>query len=207
MVRGLKRTMNKKIFRLRSFSFDSGLCELNKIVEGLLRKKSIVIIGISGGSGAGKTHLSKKIGGKILPMDDYYKGLAISGPNFDCPDALDLKLLKEHLCQLKKGHTIKKPVYDFKTHSRAGYEDFTPDKIIIVDGLFAISKELASELDLKVFVDSPKKKRLARRIERDVKERGRTRESVIKQFTETVEPMHKKYVEPCKRIADIIIKN
>lgn len=202
-----KASAGKRKPQTPRFSLESGLLELNRCIQRALKTKPVVVIGITGGSGSGKTHIAKKIRGKLLSMDDYHKGIGRSGQNFERPQALDIGLLKEHLKQLRKGKPIKKPVYDFTTHSRTGYEEFLPGNIILVEGVFALTRKLASQIDLKVFVESPAERRLERRIERDIRERGRTKESVIKQVTERVEPMHKKYVEPSKKRANIIIEN
>ncbi|MEW6063086.1 MAG: uridine kinase [Nanoarchaeota archaeon] len=179
----------------------SRISELNKLQD-------VIIIGIGGGSSSGKTYFSKKLKEKIISMDDYYKGIDLMKDlNFDDPNTLDLDFLREHLDLLKNGVAIKKPIYDFKTHLRKGYEKFEPNPVIIVDGLFALSDAIKDVLDIKVFIDSQSEKRLERRIKRDMKERGRSYESIIKQWEETVEPMYKRCVLPTRNYADIIILN
>ncbi|MGQ9845438.1 MAG: uridine kinase [Caldisericia bacterium] len=177
------------------------------------------LIGISGGTGSGKTtvalNIKEKIGEDILilDMDSYYKDhsnipfeerLKI---NYDHPDAFDVPLLKEHIQNLLNGDEIKKPVYSFVEYVRLKeYEIIKPQRIIILEGIFALFyEELRRLMDIKIYVDTDPDIRLIRRILRDTKDRGRTLDSVIKQYTEVVRPMHIQFVEPTKRFADIII--
>lgn len=177
------------------------------------------LIGISGGTGSGKTtvalNIKEKIGEDILilDMDSYYKDhsnipfeerLKI---NYDHPDAFDVPLLKEHIQSLLNGDEIKKPVYSFVEYVRLKeYEIIKPQRIIILEGIFALFyEELRRLMDIKIYVDTDPDIRLIRRILRDTKDRGRTLDSVIKQYTEVVRPMHIQFVEPTKRFADIII--
>jgi uridine kinase len=177
------------------------------------------LIGISGGTGSGKTtvaiNIKEKIGEDILilDMDSYYKDhsnipfeerLKI---NYDHPDAFDIPLLKEHIQNLLNGNEIKKPVYSFVEYVRLKeYEIIKPQRIIILEGIFALFyEELRKLMDIKIYVDTDPDIRLIRRILRDTKDRGRTLDSVIKQYTEVVRPMHIQFVEPTKRFADIII--
>jgi len=177
------------------------------------------LIGISGGTGSGKTtvalNIKEKIGEEILilDMDSYYKDhsnipfderLKI---NYDHPDAFDIPLLKEHIQNLIDGKEIKKPIYSFVEYVRLKeYEIIKPQRIIILEGIFALFyEELRNLMDIKIYVDTDPDIRLIRRILRDTKERGRTLDSVIKQYTEVVRPMHIQFVEPTKRFADIII--
>lgn len=177
------------------------------------------LIGISGGTGSGKTtvalNIKEKIGEDILilDMDSYYKDhsnipfeerLKI---NYDHPDAFDVPLLKEHIQSLLNGDEIKKPVYSFVEYVRLKeYEIIKPQRIIILEGIFALFyQELRRLMDIKIYVDTDPDIRLIRRILRDTKDRGRTLDSVIKQYTEVVRPMHIQFVEPTKRFADIII--
>jgi len=180
------------------------------------------IIGVCGGTGAGKTTLVRKIiktfGKKYITLidtDSYYKDRSHlplrerHKINFDHPDALDVPLLVSHLNKLKKGLPIDKYIYDFKTHTRKNQIiKVYPKKIVLVDGIliFAIRK-LCRIFDLKIFIDEDADIRVLRRIKRDLKERGRTLNSSIKQYLETVRPMHLKFVEPSKKEADIIIKS
>lgn len=177
------------------------------------------LIGISGGTGSGKTtvalNIKEKIGEDILilDMDSYYKDhsnitfeerLKI---NYDHPDAFDIPLLKEHIQSLLNGDEIKKPVYSFVEYVRMKeYEIIKPQRIIILEGIFALFyEEIRRLMDIKIYVDTDPDIRLIRRILRDIKDRGRTLDSVVKQYTEVVRPMHIQFVEPTKRFADIII--
>ena len=168
--------------------------DLEKIknrIQGLSKTHKVVVIGVAGGSCSGKSFVSdilaNAVKGTILPMDDYYRGISSTEDgNFDKPDALDLELLRRHLAQLREGKSIRKPIYDFKTHARSGYEVFKAPKIIIVEGLFALHNILCSELDVRIFVEADTETRLRRRTERDIRERGRTADSVRKQFGEFV---------------------
>ncbi len=179
------------------------ISEVEKAISKI--KKKVIIIGIAGGSASGKTTVARLLKGKILSMDDYYKGINdMEDNNFDDPKSQDLDLLREHLIKLKNSETIKKPIYDFKTHSRIGYEEFKPAKLIIVEGLFALNEKIRDLLDIKVFIECKEDERFRRRMERDISERGRTEESVIKQWNETVEPMFKKFVLGSKKDAIII---
>ncbi len=196
----------------RFLKMAEGVRFVKKLVLSLLEKKDVVFVAVGGGSCAGKSMFCKllvnSIGfGKILGMDSYYLGIEkINDFNFDRPDSLDLKLIEKHLKKLRDGKKIQKPVYDFTIHKRVGYETFEPDQVIIIEGLFALYPPIRKQMDVLVFLEASKETRLKRRIERDVRERGRTVESVLKQFNETVEPMHRLYVEPTKEGA-IIIEN
>lgn len=179
----------------------------------------VVFVGVAGGSGSGKTTLAKKIYDAfgdnvvVIEQDAYYKDLS-SLPeeerdyvNFDHPNSLDFALLKEHLTQLKEGKCINKPIYDFKTHTRKSETvRIVPKKVILVEGilLFAIP-DVRDLFDLKIYVDNHEDIRLLRRMERDIKERGRDFEGVRDQYLATVKPMHVRYVEHSKWFADIII--
>lgn len=179
----------------------------------------IMFIGIAGGTGSGKTtvanNIKEKIGEDILilDMDSYYKDnshipfeerLKI---NYDHPDAFDIPLLKSHIEALLRGETIKKPIYSFIEYTRLkDYEEIKPKRIIMLEGIFALFfEDLRKLMDIKIYVDTDADIRLIRRLLRDIKERGRTIDSVIKQYTEVVRPMHIQFVEPTKRFADIII--
>jgi len=179
-----------------------------------------MIIGICGGTGSGKTTVARRIyeviGGDqavYLQHDAYYRDFGGLPPeerariNFDHPDALDNDLFINHLRLLIKGESIYQPVYDFTTHSRRPETiKVDPKPIIIIEGILIFANaELRSLMDLKIYVDTADDIRLIRRIERDVTERGRTVASVIKQYLETVRPMHLQFVEPSKRYADVII--
>lgn len=178
------------------------------------------MIGICGGTASGKTIFAKKIveimGAEsiiYLEHDAYYRGLKELSPdlqadkNFDHPDSLDNDLFIRHLKQLQANQSIERPVYDFTIHSRSEETvRIIPKPVILVDGIliFAV-EELRKMFDIKVYIDAEADIRLARRLQRDIFERGRTPESVLDQYFKTVRPMHKKFVEPSKNYADIII--
>jgi len=182
--------------------------------------ESCIIIGVAGGSGSGKTTVAhnlikafKSEDAVLVEQDAYYKELKElsieerAKINFDHPNSIEFDLLKKHLTELKAGRKIKRPIYDFTTHSRK--EDFVtiePSKIIIVEGIliFAIP-EIREMFDVKIFVDTDADEMLLRRIERDINERGRTFNCVKAQYLSTVKPMYLEFAEPSKRYADIII--
>jgi len=179
------------------------------------------VIGIAGGSASGKTSIVNALKKffndnlTVLYFDDYYKDLSDlsyeerSRVNFDHPDAFDLDLLAEHLNLLKQGKTIIKPIYDFTKHNRSEKtEVLAAAPIILVDGLFTLAVEsICSCCDLRLYVDTPADIRFIRRLERDMLERGRSLESVKKQYLTTVRPMHEQFVEPSKYKADLIVPN
>ncbi len=182
--------------------------------------KSIILIGIAGGSGSGKTLVSNRIyediGSEkvtIIQQDSYYKELnhltfdERKKQNFDHPDAFDSKLLFDHLIELLSGREIEQPVYDFKTHTRKKETIRISDNVIIVlEGILILHyPEIRNILDIKVYVDTDDDVRLIRRIRRDVEERGRSLNSILEQYENSVRPMHLQFVEPTKRYADIII--
>ena len=182
--------------------------------------KDVVIIGVAGGTGSGKSTLVKRLQ-EAFKNDDvatichdfYYKAHPEltyeerTKLNYDHPDAFDTWLMVEHIKALKEGKAVECPTYSFVEHNRAEQTlHIEPSKVIIVDGILIFeNEELRNILDIKVFVDTDADVRLARRILRDVRERGRSMESVISQYTTTVKPMHEQFVEPSKRHADVII--
>ncbi len=175
------------------------------------------VLGLAGGSGAGKTTLvdglSSRLGGdvSVLWFDEYYHDLAHLPPerravaNFDHPDSLDEALLIDHLDGLLAGRPVDVPVYDFATHTRTGRtRRVEPQPVVVVDGILVLAvPDVRSRLDLAVFVDAPAEVRLARRMDRDVRERGRTMASVRAQFEATVAPMHEAFVDPSAENADL----
>ncbi len=179
-----------------------------------------LVIGIAGGSGSGKTTVAQTILQRVGPdrisflqHDAYYKDLSGLPPiqraevNFDHPNSLENELLIKHILQLKKGQAVEVPIYDFSTHSRTD-RTFTvqPRSVILVEGILIFAESSLRDLfDVKIFVDTDSDLRLIRRLQRDIAERGRTTESVIKQYMSTVRPMHLDFVEPSKRYADVII--
>ncbi len=177
---------------------------------------AVKLIGITGGSG--KSTVVKRIESVsseclLIEQDNYYKSAPevnnenITAVNFDHPDAFDMDLMIKNLDDLKSGKSTLVPRYDFVTHSRKSEYVLThPKKIIIIDGLMVLYDERIRDLlDLKIYVDTPDDVRFIRRLERDIAERGRTVESVIKQYIEVVRPGHYNFIEPVKKFADIII--
>ena len=179
-----------------------------------------MIIGISGGTGSGKTTVAQKIinsvgGGNVvfLQHDSYYRNLGDMPVelrhkvNFDHPDALDTDLMMNHIEALRAGESIEQPTYDYATHSRRSETvHVNPRPVIIVEGILVfVNPKMRALMELKIFVDTDADIRFIRRLDRDVHERGRTVESVISQYTTVVRPMHLQFVEPSKRYADIII--
>ena len=169
------------------------------------------LIGISGGSGSGKTTIIKRIAERVsdfvfIPQDNYYKS-AENIINFDHPDAFDTKLLLDHLKDLKAGKPIEMPTYDFVHHRRAVETTIVePHRIVLLEGIMVFFEQAIRDMmDLKIYVDTPDDIRFIRRLKRDVTERGRTMESVIKQYLEVVRPGHYMFIEPTKEFADIII--
>ena len=180
---------------------------------------SILVIGIAGGTGSGKTTLMKNLVERfgddvtVLSHDNYYRRLdhlpmeERVKVNYDEPAALETELMVTHLEALRAGFAIDCPVYDFAVHNRSAETiRVVPRKVIIVEGILIFENEALRELmDVRIFVDTDADIRLCRRIKRDVNKRGRTLESVIEQYQTTVKPMHEKYVEPSKKYADIVV--
>lgn len=178
-----------------------------------------LIIGVVGGSGSGKTTVTRAIqeamdvSAAFLDQDGYYKDLAAltlderKRVNFDHPDSIDTDLLVTQLEQLARGEAIEKPTYDFAAHTRAAARvRVEPSSIVLVDGILLFTdKRLRDLFDIKVYVDVADDVRFIRRLERDVVERGRTMADVIRQYLATVRPMHLEFVEPSKRYADVIL--
>ena len=181
--------------------------------------KKRLLIGIAGGSGSGKTTLTQNIMQhfenriSLLRHDDYYKSqkdLTLSeraSLNYDHPSAFDTDLLIEHIDLLKQGHTVSCPIYDYTVHDRSDrIRVVESTEVILLEGILIFENpDLLSRMDMKIYVDTDADVRIVRRILRDVKERGRTLDSVITQYLSTVKPMHEAFVEPSKKNADIII--
>ena len=180
----------------------------------------MLIIGIAGGSGSGKTtvvralteQLKEKV--VVIPQDSYYKDSSHlpmeerQKVNFDHPDSIDFDLLIKHLKELKKGHSVEQPVYSYITCSRSSTETVTvhPAEVIIVEGILIFCcAELRKQMDIKIFVDADDDDRLMRVMARDILERGKTVETVIQRYSRTVKPMSLQFIEPSKRYADVII--
>lgn len=182
--------------------------------------KKIILVG--GGTASGKTYVIDQVI-KLLgennvthfSIDDYYKDLSSmtleerKKQNFDHPKAFDWKLMKEQLYALKRGETIEKPVYDYKEHNRSDkVEIITPKDLIIVEGIMALVNKDVRELgDLKVFINASRERRLLRRMERDINERGRTYDSITEQYFKSVQPMYEEIIGPSQYYADLIINN
>src|SRR5467141_1217626 len=179
-----------------------------------------MIIGISGGTGSGKTTVANRILESVsadevvfIQQDLYYRNLKDmpldyrNAANFDHPDALDNDLLVNHLKKLRAGEAVELPIYDFRTHTRLpDTTRINPKPIVIVEGILIFAEpRLLEQMDIKVFVDTPDDIRFIRRLRRDIAERGRSLDSVIEQYLATVRPMHMQFVEPSKRHADVII--
>ncbi len=177
-----------------------------------------MLIGIAGGTGAGKTTVAREITDdvadvRVLPLDNYYRDLSdLSDPerariNYDHPDAFDWELVRSQLSALSAGAAIEMPQYDFETHTRReSTVRVEPGSVIVVEGILALYDEtLRGELDLRLYVETDADVRVLRRIRRDVEERGRSLEGVIDQYLSTVKPMHEQFVQPTRRHADLII--
>ena len=184
------------------------------------RPRRALIIGITGGSGSGKTTIAHAVVDAIadrdvafLEHDAYYQDLRPlpfderAAQNFDHPDAFGTDLLIDHLRRLRAGEAVQKPIYDYATHLRTEQRiPVEPAPVMVVEGILVLAEpELRGLMDLKIFVDTAADIRLVRRSQRDIKERGRSPESVIEQYLATVRPMHLQFVEPSKRHADMII--
>ena len=182
-------------------------------------ENNILVIGIAGGTGSGKTTLMKNLIARfgadvtVLSHDNYYRrhdDLTYEQRcllNYDEPASLETELMAVHLDKLRHGESIECPVYDFTLHNRSQETvHIEPQKVIIVEGILIFeNKPLRDLMDIKIFVDTDADVRLCRRIKRDVNKRGRTLESVLNQYQQTVKPMHEQYVEPSKKFADIVI--
>ena len=179
----------------------------------------VMVIGIAGGTGSGKTTITRRLMQRfgndvsVIYHDNYYKAHhnmpyeERAKLNYDQPDAFDTDQLIEAVRALKKGRSVICPVYDYSIHDRSEKTiTVKPAKVVIVEGILIFeNKELCELMDIKVFVDADADVRILRRIVRDVRDRGRSLESVVNQYLSTVKPMHEKYVEPSKRNADIIV--
>lgn len=180
----------------------------------------MLIIGIAGGTGSGKTTVVRKIieslpAGEVvlLPQDSYYKDSSHVPAaerqhiNFDHPDAFDWPLLRAQVSALRRGESIEQPTYDYITSSRqARTLHIEPREVVIIEGIMALyDPGLRAMMDLKVYVDTDPDERLIRVIQRDMLERGRTAEAVMERYTRVLKPMHEQFIEPCKRYADLIV--
>jgi uridine kinase len=186
----------------------------------MLENPSPLVIGIAGGTGSGKTTVANVILQRVgahriayVQHDAYYRDLRDLPPtqraqiNFDHPNSLESELMVEHILQLKAWQPIELPIYDFTTHSRTTRSiHVDPQRVILVEGILIFAEPALRKLfDIKIFVDTDADIRLIRRLKRDISERGRTTETVLNQYINTVRPMHLEFVEPSKRYADVII--
>ena len=182
----------------------------------------MLVIGIAGGTGSGKTTVVNKIlqqlnveGVNVLSQDNYYhdnQHLTLSERevlNYDHPKSIDFDLLIKHVAALKNGVAIEQPIYSFVTHSRSGdFVSIEPKSVLIVEGILVLTNsELLKEYDLKVFVHADSDERLIRRIRRDTQERGRDLQEVLHRYQKTLKPMHQEFIEPSKNEADLIVPN
>jgi len=183
-------------------------------------KKRPVIVGICGGTGSGKTTITRRLveaiseaNAVVIEQDNYYKDHPELSPeerdalNFDHPDAVDFRLLADHVGELREGRAVARPTYDFTSHRRRNETtEIAPQPVVLLEGILIFQhKRLRDLMDLKLFVDADADLRFIRRLERDMKERGRTPESVIAQYAATVRPMHREFVEPSRRFVDLVI--
>ncbi len=179
-----------------------------------------LVIGIAGGSGSGKTTIADSVVSVVgeetavlVQHDAYYRHTPHlsfaerSAVNYDHPDSLETELLVKHLETLREGRSVERPAYDFSEHlRRADTVTVHPRRVVLVEGILVLAEpDLRGLMDMKIYIDTDGDLRLARRLQRDVAERGRSVESVINQYMETVRPMHLQFVEPSKRYADVII--
>ena len=182
----------------------------------------MIIIGVFGGTGSGKTTIVNQIVSdfnasdiQVISQDAYYKdNSSITYEercllNFDHPEAIDFELLYEHLSALKNGENIQQPIYDFKTHNRTDKTlQISPKKILILEGILIMNyPKLRSLLDLKVFIETNSDMRMERRVKRDITERGRTPKEVMDRYLNNLKPMHDQFIEPMKMHADLIVEN
>ena len=178
------------------------------------------VIGVAGGSGSGKSTVTREVLASIgsemaavVMQDDYYLDQTHLSPddrrktNYDHPDAFDWPLMMQHVQALRRGEAIEMPEYDFALHNRSSKTiTVKPAPVIVIEGLFALyDADLRKMMSLKIFVDTAPDVRFIRRLQRDIAERGRNTESVVQQYLDTVRPMHKQFIEPTKRNADVIL--
>ncbi|MBL8753328.1 MAG: uridine kinase [Planctomycetes bacterium] len=183
-------------------------------------RKPPFTLAIAGGSGSGKTSLTRALVGQLGPTecavldhDSYYRDQSHLPPaeraatNYDHPESLENDLLARHLAELRAGRAVQRPRYDFATHTRTRVATLVePRPVIVCEGILLLAvPELRDAFDLRVYVDTPADVRALRRVQRDITERGRTVESVVQQYLETVRPMHERFVEPARTTADLVL--
>jgi len=188
----------------------------------LTKKIEMLIIGIAGGTGCGKTTVVNQIVNElpenevcVISQDSYYKDTSHltyeerTRINFDHPQSIDFELLGEHLIDLRKGKTINQPVYSFVEHNRTGDTISTkPSKVIIVEGILILTNPTIRDMfDIKIYVHTDSDERLIRRLKRDIVERGRDMDEVLDRYQNTLKPMHQQFIDPTKEFADLIIPN
>lgn len=198
-------------------SKDEGIEEVLRMVSEREKAVSLrcpVVIGIAGGSGSGKTTLAKELAGnlgaaKVVNGDDYYKSRKDHDCTFDEPGAMDLDLLAKHIASLKRRECVQKPVYDFRSNGgeRVSYEQVFSAPYIVTEGLFVLTDQLASQCDVKAFIETDQHDRIVRRLTRDPNRTGQDPADILEYFLTVVEPMHRKYIDRQKWIADVIIRN
>jgi uridine kinase len=177
-----------------------------------------MLIGIAGGSGAGKTTIAQQVTEdvedvRVLPLDNYYRDRSTLTPeerariNYDHPDAFDWELVRDHLDALESGDPVEMPQYDFDSHCRTDETvHVAPGSVVVIEGILALyDDEVRERLDLRLYVETDADVRVLRRIQRDVEERGRDLSGVIDQYLSTVKPMHEQFVRPTKRDAHLVI--
>ncbi len=188
----------------------------------MTKKIEMLIIGIAGGTGCGKTTVVNQIVNElpenevcVISQDSYYKDTSHltyeerTRINFDHPQSIDFELLGEHLIDLRKGKTINQPVYSFVEHNRTGDTISTkPSKVIIVEGILILTNPTIRDMfDIKIYVHTDSDERLIRRLKRDIVERGRDMDEVLDRYQNTLKPMHQQFIDPTKEFADLIIPN
>lgn len=211
----------KKQPTIEKYKLNEGIEQIIKKIQQLFVTRHQVIFGIAGGTSSGKTsEVACKTKQQfpdalIFSMDNYYYGKTYMNEqtrqgrnlNWDQPEALNLNLLADHLARLKQGQTIEQPIYDMKTSEPIATQTIRPQKLIILEGLFALNQKIQKELDLKCFVDIGTHGRMIRRLLRDIKRTGQKPADILKYFTQIIEPMHELYIQNTRQYADIIIDN
>ena len=224
-IKPLRQGKIEETLGVPEYETEEGLNMLISLISDKLKSSAgrPIVVEIAGGSASGKTYkisdeVMKKFGSQavLIPMDDYYRGAtfmqqqAAQGVtlNWDQPEALDIPLLKQHLAQLKKGEGIEKPMYRIKPNAESiGNETVKPAPIIVIEGLFALSDELAQEGDVKAFVETGVHGRIIRRLLRDIERTNQKPADILKYFSEVVQPMHDKYIQSTKQNADLVISS